>query len=60
MFYEITLADKWRLIGVMKSNEDNRRETVTSFQSRCDDGGELKKMVKFEILPLCKVNRTCS
>lgn len=60
MFYEITLADKWRLTGVMKSNEDNRREAIASFQSRCDDGGELKKMAKFEILLLGKVNRTCS
>lgn len=33
---------------VKKSNEDNRREATVSFQSRCGDGGELKKMDRFE------------
>lgn len=44
---------------VKKSNEENRREATESVQSKCNDGSKLKKMERFKIYLVHKVNRSC-
>lgn len=44
---------------VKKSNEENRREATASVQSKYNDGSKLKKMERFKIYLVHKVNRRC-